>query len=153
MLWQLKLYHPSSALTESERRASDVLFKWLGGVLHEHGLKFTDIYSSTSDSGSDIKRLLDVLLDAEWAWCVPHMANRALTDGMGSHENPAKSKNPTCRAEIKKVKSVVEHLHKSPKMEAKFNELQVSITANYHAVYPLQCCDCDLPALCLTSAS
>ncbi|CAM9527878.1 unnamed protein product, partial [Sphacelaria rigidula] len=40
------------------------------------------------------------------------MANRALVDAMGTHVDPAKSKNQACRAEIKKVKSIVERFNK-----------------------------------------
>ena len=124
---QIKLYNPSLAL--DALKAPDLLLRWLKGVLAEHGLKVDDIYSSTSDSGRDIKHLLSVLLPAEWAWCVPHMANRALNEGMGLNVDPATSKNKEAREEIKKVRSLVEHLNKSPKMAAKFQELCVSLAA------------------------
>lgn len=114
-------------MVDTEKKASDILFKWLKGVLAEHRLTVGDIYSSTSDAGSDIKHLLKTLLSAKWAWCVPHMANHAMNEGMGSDLDTAKSKNQGARAEIQKVKSVVEHLNKSPKMNAMFKELQVSI--------------------------
>lgn len=106
-------------------KASEVLMKWTDYVLAEHRLSPDDIYSSTSDSGSDIKRMLDVLYDAEWAWCVPHMANRALTEATGMDGDPARSKNRACREAINAVKSVVGHLNKSGKMKKKFDELMV----------------------------
>ncbi|CAN0110093.1 unnamed protein product, partial [Sphacelaria rigidula] len=45
------------------------------------------------------------------------MANRALADAMGTHADPAKSKEQACLAEIKK--GVVEYLEKSAKMRQK----------------------------------
>lgn len=86
----------------TELKASDVLLKWTESALAEHGLTGDDIFSSTSDSGSDIKRMFDHLFEAEWAWCVPHMANRALADAVRTHVDPSKSKKQACRAEIKK---------------------------------------------------
>lgn len=113
-------------MTESETKISDVLLKWLKGVLAEHRLTVRDIYSTTSDAGSDIQRLLETLLSARWTWCVPHMANRAMNEGMGSDLDPVKSKNQDARAEIQKLKRVVEHLNKSSQTNAVLKELQVS---------------------------
>lgn len=76
---------------ESTEKASEALSRWLKGVLAEHGLSVADIYSSTSDSGSGIKRVLNALLPAEWTWCVPHMANRVFMDALGLEEVPAGS--------------------------------------------------------------
>ena len=128
---QIKVYNPSPEILGEASKASDVLLVWLKGVLKEHRLNLTDIYSATSDSGSDIKRLLSVLLPGEWAWCVPHMANRALIEAMDKDENPAKSKNKDARDVIKKVKCVVEHFNKSAKMDAKFKDLQARVKSMY----------------------
>lgn len=107
--------------------ASEVPLVWLKSVLAEHGLTVADIYSSTSDGVSDIKRLLDVRLCERWSWCVPHLANRSLNEGMGFDENSAECQNEEARAEINKVVSFVEHVSKSSEMHAKFQELQVSV--------------------------
>lgn len=121
---QVKLYKPSSAL--GPLRASGLLLRWLKGVLADHGLTVDDIYSSTSDSGGEIERLLRVFLAAEWTCSVPHVISCALNEGIGSDADPAKSKNKEARAEIRKVKSLVEHLNKSPDIGAKLQELCVS---------------------------
>ena len=104
---QIKVYNTSPEILGEASKASDVLLVWLKGVLEEHRLNLTDICSATSDSGSDIKRLLPVLLPGEWAWCISHIANCALIEAMGTYENTAKSKNM------------------SAKMDAKFKDLQL----------------------------
>lgn len=129
---QIKVYDPSPDILGEASKASDVLLVWLKGVLKEHRLDITDIYSATSDSGSDIKRLLSVLLPGEWAWCVPHMANRALIEAMGVDENPAKSQNKDAKDVIKKVKYVVEHFNKSARIDAKFKDLQARVKSMHH---------------------
>jgi hypothetical protein len=80
-------------------------------VLDEYGGLRTDaVAGSTSDAGSDIKRLCDTLLPGEWDWCMCHLINAALADAMGSSQDPKKSKNKEARAAIAKVKKVIESL-------------------------------------------
>ena len=58
---QTKVYNPSPEILGEASKVSDVLLVRLNGVLNEHRLDLTDIYSASSDSGSDTKRLLSVL--------------------------------------------------------------------------------------------
>ncbi|CAM9155530.1 unnamed protein product, partial [Discosporangium mesarthrocarpum] len=104
---------------------SDVLLLWMTTALEKHGLLRQDAATSTSDSGSDVKRLLDVLVWClGWSLCVPRIDNRALTEAMGSSLDPSRSKNKPARQELKKVKAVIEHLNKSPTMKAHFQQGQ-----------------------------
>jgi len=56
------------APTTDERQAEQlctILHEWSSGLLEEFGIKvMLDVLTSTSDSGSDVKRTLDILIDA-----------------------------------------------------------------------------------------
>jgi hypothetical protein len=89
-------------------------------VLHEFKLSLDDIFSSTSDSGSDVKRLLSVAVgDKHWGWCLPHLANCALKEAFGTTLSAAATKNPAVRALWSKLKGVIEHLNKSSTMKVR----------------------------------
>lgn len=84
--WQLKSrllavrqFNPTTEMIQSTR-LSDLLQEYLKSVLEEYGLDVSMIFSATSDSGSDVKRLCDVLLPGLWEWCVCHMLNCALVE-------------------------------------------------------------------------
>ena len=49
-------------------------------MLEEYGLDTTLLFSATSDAGSDVKPLCDVLLPGLWEWCVCHMVNCVLVE-------------------------------------------------------------------------
>ncbi|CAM9625394.1 unnamed protein product, partial [Discosporangium mesarthrocarpum] len=126
----VKRFDPSTALIRT-KRTSDVLLLWMTAALVEHGLLLQVMATSTSDSGKDVKRLLDVLvLRSDWSWCVPHMANRAPTEAMGSRLDPSKSKNKPARQELEKVKGVIEHLKKSSTMKAHSQEVQMDMVGS-----------------------
>ena len=64
----------------SSARLSQILHDYLKAVLEEFELNISNLYSATTDSGSDVKRLCDVLLPGLWEWCVCHMLNCALVE-------------------------------------------------------------------------
>lgn len=76
----IKVYDPSREKLGEASKASDILLVWLKVMRKERRLELIDTYSATSDSRSDFKRLLTVLLPDGWAWCVPHTTNRAHRD-------------------------------------------------------------------------
>ncbi|CAN0016946.1 unnamed protein product [Scytosiphon promiscuus] len=128
--WELKTrllavrqFNPSKEMLESER-LSGLLEKYLKSVLEEFDLDTTKLFSATSDAGSDVKRLCNVLLPGLWEWCICHMINCALVEAFGTHVDPAKSRNPQARKVIMRVKKVVEHIRKSPRAKAVFQEEQ-----------------------------
>lgn len=80
-------------------------------MLDEYGeLTLTAIAGSTSDSGSDIKRLCDTLLPGDWDWCISHLINAALADAFGTHLDKQKSKNKPTREVIMSMRKVIEHM-------------------------------------------
>ncbi|KAJ1417784.1 hypothetical protein B484DRAFT_400696 [Ochromonadaceae sp. CCMP2298] len=91
------LFNPAASLDET--RLSEKLLIWTGHVLEEYGLDVNrDVHSSTSDSGSDVKRCLSKLIaSAIWDWCIPHLLNVALVEGCGSCLDPTASSNRACR--------------------------------------------------------
>jgi hypothetical protein len=85
------------ALTTDERQVeqlSTILHEWSSGVLEEFSIKvMLDVLTSISDSGSDVKRTLDIMIDAWWEWCISHLIHLALTEAFGTSIDPNNSKN------------------------------------------------------------
>lgn len=84
--WQLRSrliavrqFNPTTETLEGNR-LSAILEKYLTTVLEEFGLDTSLLFSATSDAGSDVKRLCDILLPGLWEWCVCHMLNCALVE-------------------------------------------------------------------------
>ncbi|CAM9804265.1 unnamed protein product [Laminaria digitata] len=128
--WQLRSrliavrqFNPTTETLEGNR-LSAILEKYLTTVLEEFGLDTSLLFSATSDAGSDVERLCDILLPGLWEWCVCHMLNCALVEATGTHVDPAKSSNPAGRKVIVAVKKVVEHIRKSPKAKTIFQDEQ-----------------------------
>ena len=126
----IKPYKPAAEVvksTEPATKASAILQQWFLGVLDEYGISGDQIFSTVTDSGSDVKRCCDVLMDSsEWEWCIPHMLNTALVEAFGAHEDPKKVKDSAkpIREFIKRVRKVVTHLNKSTTAEVCFDEIQ-----------------------------
>ncbi len=85
------------APTTDERQAkqlSTILHEWSSSVLEEFGIKvMLDVLTSTSYSGSDVKRTLDIIIDAWWEWCISHRIHMAFTQASGTSIDPNNSKN------------------------------------------------------------
>ena len=124
-LLAVRAYQPSTALADMVNRSSDILLLWVRGVLQEYNLREKDLASSTTDAGSDIKRLCDVLLPCPWDWCMSHLLNVALVEAFGTSLHPDESGNPQVRALISRVKRVIEHVNKSEPTKMQLNELQL----------------------------
>lgn len=75
----VKLFQPAAELSEN-MQLSDVLLVWVEEVLREFGLSPSDVFSTVTDAGSDVKRLCLKVLASEWEWCFPHMLNCALVE-------------------------------------------------------------------------
>ena len=89
----VRRFAPSTA-ERVEFQMSDILNSWAEGVLKEFGIDvLRDVLTSCSDSGSDVKRTLDVLMDVWWEWYISHLSHLALTDAFGTSIDPSKSKN------------------------------------------------------------
>ncbi len=105
------------APTTDERQAeqiSTIWHEWSSGVLEEFDIKvILDVLTSTSDSGSVVKRTLDILIDAWWEWCISHLIHLALTEAFGTSIDPNNSKNVDARCFFQRIKKVIEAVNKS----------------------------------------
>ena len=67
---------------------------------------------ATSDSGSDVKRMLKSEFALRWEWCMPHLTNCATKMACGLVKSKATSKNPEMTTLLSKiVKTVYEVKH------------------------------------------
>ena len=78
-LLAIRQFNPTTEMLESNR-LSDLLEKYLKSVLEEYDLDVSMLFSATSDAGSDVKRLCDILLPGLWEWCICRMLNCALVE-------------------------------------------------------------------------
>jgi hypothetical protein len=127
VLLSVALYKPSRAVRDSDLQASDILNNYVVSVLSEFNLSVDDIMSSTSDSGSDVKRAMKITTPGAWDWCFPHMCHCVFVDAFGISKDPAKSKNIPARALIYAVRKIVENFNKSADTKALFEEIQVQL--------------------------
>ena len=95
-------------------RLSDILEQWAAGVLSEFNIDINrDVLTSVSDSDSDVKRSLQVVMNPWWEWCVSHLSHLVLTDAFGTSIDPSSSKNEESRLFFKGIKKVIESINKS----------------------------------------
>ena len=127
---QIKRYRPSQGAL-GEAKAAEVLLEIFKAILHEFGLRPSDLASGTTDSGSDVKSVsvngLHPNYGVLWNWCFCHLMVKAAEDAFGTHVDPQKSKNPAARNMLKNVTSIVGTLHKSPNITSKFEDLQLDL--------------------------
>jgi len=121
----IRLFDPNPAIRSSSQ-LSDILKSWTVSVLKEFGISEKMVIGSTSDSGTDVKRCLNVCFNINWEWCLAHMANCALVEASGTTKDPQKSKNKEFRKLNKMAKSVFGLFIKSPTAET---ELKVCLEA------------------------
>jgi hypothetical protein len=107
------------------------LHKWSSGVLEEFGIKVMfDVLTSTSNSGSDVKRTLDILIDAWWEWCISHLIHLALTEAFGTLIDPNNSKNVDARCFFQRIK-VIEGVNKFEYLQGAFEETMLELLETY----------------------
>ncbi|CAB1104006.1 unnamed protein product [Ectocarpus sp. CCAP 1310/34] len=135
---QIKRYQPSQDAV-GEAKASEVLLEIVNAILHEFGLRPSDLASGTTDSGLDVKSVsvngLHPQFGVLWNCCFYHLMVKAAEDGFGTHVDPQKSKNPKARDMLKKLINLVGTLHRSSNFKAKFGDLQVDV---WGEVFPNQ---------------
>jgi len=123
------------APTTDEHQAeqlSTILHEWSSGVLEEFGIKvMLDVLISTSDSGSNVKRTLDILIDAWWEWCISHLIYLALTEAFGTSIDPNNSKNVDTHCFFQKIKKVIEAVNKSEYLQGAFEETMLELLETY----------------------
>ena len=88
-----------------DNQLSLVLSEWASGLVREFDTDVSRyVLTSCSDSGSDVKRTLDILMGLWWEWGISHMSYLALTDAFGTLIDPSKSKNSEGRDTFQEVK-------------------------------------------------
>ena len=86
--------------------------RWLLKILSDFELKLEDFAGATSNSGSDVKRMLKSEFKLLWEWCTPHLTNCATKMACGLVKSKATSKNPEMTKLLSKiVKTVYEVKH------------------------------------------
>jgi hypothetical protein len=114
------------------KQLSTILHKWSLGVLKEFGIKvMLDVLTSTSDSGSDVKRTLDILIDAWWEWCISHLIHLALTEAFSTSIDPNNSKNVDARCFFQRIKKVIEVVNKSKYLQGALEEAMLELLETY----------------------
>jgi hypothetical protein len=107
------------------------LHEWSSGVLEEFGIKvMLDVLTSTSNLGSDVKRTLDILIDAWWEWCILHLIHLALMEAFGTSIDPNNSKNVDARCFFQRIKKVIEVV-KSEYLQGAFEEAMLELLETY----------------------
>ncbi len=124
-LLAVRAFQPSSALLAEAPRMAEVLRLWIRGVLSEYGLTEANLASTTTEAGSDIKRLCDVLLPCPWDWCTAHMLDCALVEAFGTSLSRDQSGNPDARAVMVRVKKVIETVNMSEPTKLQLSEIQL----------------------------
>ncbi len=90
-----------------------------------------DVLTSTSDSGSDVKRTLDILINAWWEWCISHLIHLALTKTFGTSIDPNNSKNVDASCFFQRIKKVIEAVNKSEYLQGAFAEAMLELLETY----------------------
>ena len=99
----LRHFNPSHQL-RSTHRLSNLQGLWAKMVFQQYGFNISDLYGSTSDAGSDIKRLTQTVLKTQWNWCPPHMITAAVKEAFGMNaDSMEESNNPEARALISRI--------------------------------------------------
>jgi len=123
------------APTTDERQAeqlSTILHEWPSGIFEEFGIKVMfDVLTSTSDSGSNVKHTLDILIDAWWEWCISHLIHLALTETFGTSIDPNNSKNVDACCFFQRIKKVIEVVNKSEYLQGAFEEAMLELLETY----------------------
>jgi len=123
------------ALTTDEcqvEQLSIILHEWSSGVLEEFGIKvMLDVLTSILDSGFDVKRTLDILIDAWWEWCISHLIHLALTEAFGTSIDPNNSKNVDACCFFQRIKKVIEAVNKSEYLQGAFEEAMLELLETY----------------------
>ncbi len=127
----VRRFAPTTDECQAEQ-LSTILHKWSSGILEEFDIKvMLDVLTSTSDSRFDVKRTLDILIDAWWEWCISHLIHLALTEAFGTSIDPNNSKNVDARSFFQRIKKVIEAVNKSEYLQGTFEEAMLELLETY----------------------
>ncbi len=123
--WNLavRAFNPTLEEMEGGKTASELILRWCRVILHEYNISMeTQVLTSCTDSGSDIKRAMEVLIPTMREWCISHLTHLALADAFGSSLDPKKSKNFDVRLIITKCRKIIEKVNKSKRLKESIEE-------------------------------
>ncbi len=104
-------------------RASDLLVEWMTTILDEFNIKAEDhVLTSCPDSGSDVKRALEVVFPTIREWCVSHLLHLSLADAFGSSVDPNKTRNSEVHEIMNSCRKVIETVNKSKLLKMKIDK-------------------------------
>jgi hypothetical protein len=119
--WNLAIqgYNPTEQQMK-EGRASELLVEWMNCILEEFNIDAEeDVLTSCTDSGSNVKRALEVVFPTHHEWCVSHLLHLGLADAFGTHIDPNKTRNSEVRELMNACRKVVEMVTKSKMLKIK----------------------------------
>jgi hypothetical protein len=119
--WNLAVrgYNPTAEQIK-QGKASELLIEWMNSILEEFGVNPPeDVLTSCTDSGSDVKRALEVVFPTHREWCISHILHLGLADAFGSHIDPNKTKNGEVRELMNACRKIVETVNKSKLLKIK----------------------------------
>jgi len=112
-------YNPSEQQMK-EGRASELWVEWMNFILEEFNIDAEeDVLTSCTDSGSDVKRALEVVFPTHHEWCVSHLLHLGLADAFGTNIDPNKTRNSEVRELMTACRKVVETVNKSKMLKIK----------------------------------
>jgi len=110
-------YNPSREEVEVSS-ASELLVEWCSLILHEFNITPDQhVLISCTDSGSDIKQVMEKVFPTMRELCVSHLTHLALANAFGSHVDPSKTQNSDMRNFITRCRKVVERVNKSKNLK------------------------------------
>ena len=109
----VRRYNPTVEQRETIQ-ASNLLIEWTTAILEEYNVDADEeLLTSSSDSGSDVKRALTVVQDTEREWCISHFTHICLVIAFGTDKDANKSGNLAARALFKRWRRFIEKVNKS----------------------------------------
>jgi hypothetical protein len=118
--WNLavRAFSPTLEDLEGGKTASELIMRWCRVILHEYNISMEmQVLTSCTDSGSDVKRAMEVLLPTMREWCISHLTHLVLADAFGSSVDPKKTKNSEVCHFITKCHKVIEKINKSKRLK------------------------------------
>ena len=121
-LLSIREFNPGSMVRQTVQ-LSNLLMIWIEAVLSDYNLNKKNIYGSTTDGGSDVKRWAK-LISKVWEHCPPHKMTRAVVDAIGyKKKNTDLSKYYEVTALVDQVKASIVKIKETTKLSDLFDEL------------------------------
>ena len=104
---------------QADARPSELLYIWLNACLEEFGLSSKNIFSSITDSDSNVKRACAVILSKRWEWCILHALNRFVAELLGNSSATSESSKQV-QTLFNEIRDVFRQCRSSPKLQKVF---------------------------------